>query len=149
MADEISPCGLVRIEWQLSTGLMSHEINSPRFIDARSGQPFLTLWDEQWDASVRWHGEGRFRFGLRNYGRQGNLEAEVDLPARTFRLVAPPGDVMPLEAMEESVRNAFKQLEREANRAALQVAVERRRPNIWLILIVAAAILVAFLLWFG
>lgn len=122
MADETSPCGLVRVEWQYSTGLMSHEINAPRFIDARTGAPFLTLWDEQWDANVRWDGEGRFCFSLRNYGRPGNLEAEVDVVAHTLRLVVPAGRTEPLDTADRIVRAGFIQLENEARRA------DPRRP---------------------
>lgn len=117
MDTETSPCGLIRVEWQFSTGLMSHEINSPRFVDTRSGAPFLTLWDEQWDASVRWEGEGRFGFSLRNYGRPGNLEAEIDVPARTVRLVTPAGQLGPLDAADRIVRAGFEQVEREVVRA--------------------------------
>jgi hypothetical protein len=118
VADEISPDGLIRVEWQFSTGLMSHEINSPRFIDARTGEPFLTLWDEQWDGSVRWQGEGRFGLALRNYGRPGNVEAEVDLPARTWRSISPAGEIEPLIDIDRSIRAAFARAAAEAQRAA-------------------------------
>lgn len=114
MQDETSPCGLVRVEWQLSTGLMSHEINSPRFIDARSGTPFLTLWDEQWDANVRWDGDGRFRLSLRNYGRPGNVEADVDVAAQRVHLIVPPAPPQPLADADRAVRSAFEREVRQA-----------------------------------
>lgn len=117
MQDETSPCGMIRVEWQFSTGLMSHEINSPRFIDARTGSPFLSLWDEQWDANVRWGGEGRFHFSLRNYGRPGDLECDVDVAAGTFRLTAPPGETRPIAEIDGAVREGFRQREREARAA--------------------------------
>lgn len=138
--DETSPCGLVRVEWQFSTGLMSHEINSPRFIDARTGEPFLTLWDEQWDASVRWAGEGRFGFSLRNYGRSGNVEAEVDLPARTFRVIDPTGKVEPLDNLDRSIRAAFKQVSSEATAVARVVDPPRKTGNIGIAFIAIFAI---------
>lgn len=138
--EEISPDGLIRVEWQFSTGLMSHEINSPRFIDARTGTPFLTLWDEQWDASVRWQGDGRFGFSLRNYGRSGTLEAEVDLKAGSWRAISPPGETEPLDRIDRSIRAAFEQASRDAARTATPAP---KPPRLTLFDLVGGLLLIA------
>lgn len=114
---------------------MSHEIWSPRFIDTRSGRVFLTLQDEQWDANVRWDGNGRFGFSLRNYSRPGNLAAEVDLLQSTFRLVTPMGHPKPLDEIGKTVRKAFAWLEKEASKKASLPPIEPPRRMGWLLVL--------------
>ena len=105
--DALSPCGLIRVEWSVSTGLMSHEIWSPHFLDAATGAPFLSFRDDSWDGSVEWQGDGRFRLVLRNYNQPGDLTVLIDYPAGSFTLL-PGGQPQSLAQADREIRRAFR-----------------------------------------
>ena len=153
--DELSPCGLVRVHWSIGTGLMSHEIHSPRFVDARTGLTFLSLLDEQWDGAVSWLGAGRFTLRLRNYLRPGALAATIDLPAGRYRIEGGEGDGaegdgdQPLAGIDRGIRKAFAKASAAAARAERAARPLADRPPVWTWLAIAVAMLAACYLLFG
>lgn len=119
---ELSPCGLIRVEWHISDGLMSHVIRSPLISEVATGATILSLQDGMWDGAIAWLGGGRLTMDVRHYVRPANLSVAIDLPAGTFRLGAPGEGFAdePLAAIDVSFRREFARREK--------VALKRPRP---------------------
>ena len=109
---EISPDGLTRLDFAISTGRMSHEIYSPRLTDIPSGKVILDLiGSESWDGSVRWLGNGDFTLTIRHYNVSGliQLVVNVNRSAGIFTFGDPPGAAEPVADLQGRVPEAFRE----------------------------------------
>jgi hypothetical protein len=90
---ETSPDGTIRVEFDVSTGLMSHEIYSPRILALPGGEVLADLWGTQWDASVQFDETGMMLMYLRHYpGDRPGFAVTIDARARSFWFRENPGE---------------------------------------------------------
>lgn len=85
---EVSPDGRIIVLYAVTPMRMSHEVWSPRVVDAATGQVLMDWWHESlWEGTVvRWDGS-RFLMNFRCYpGWKGSATVDIDPHARTFTL---------------------------------------------------------------
>jgi hypothetical protein len=129
--DEVSPDGRTLVHWVITQGRMSHEIETPRIMDAATREPLLELGDEGYDATIWWQDDGRFTIGMRHYWRPERLVLKVDRTSGTFRTVDAEdaeGPDRPIAEMTEVVSRHFTALdgEREAARKEAERAFQEQ-----------------------
>lgn len=120
-----SPDGRMRIEWNYSSGRMSHDIWSPVIYDARSGKKILDLDCGSWDASFQWQPDGIALMFLRHYAEGGGtiLTVQIDMTRDQFQ--AGEGGWRPLSEMQTAVPAAFFRLRSKPRASAAPVATAR------------------------
>ncbi len=90
---QVSPDGTLRVEFAVSTGLMSHEIYSPRVTALPAGEVLADLWGTEWDASASFAEAGTVTLALRHYpGDKPGFAVKIDARARTFVFTGSPDD---------------------------------------------------------
>jgi hypothetical protein len=116
MPQSVSPDGAIRVEFAVETGLMSHEIFSPRVVCVAGGEVLVDLWGTQWDAAAKFERPGTVRLSLRRYpGEKPGFAVTIDARARTFRFEDAPAEEHPLARFNKLVgRKHAAQEERHA-----------------------------------
>ncbi|MDQ1522085.1 MAG: hypothetical protein QOE47_9 [Pyrinomonadaceae bacterium] len=100
----VSPDGTIRVEFDVQTGRMSHEIYSPRVVSVADGEVLVDLWGTQWDASAQFEQAGTVRLSLRHYdGEKPGFALTIDARARTFSFADAPGEAHPLARFEKLI----------------------------------------------
>lgn len=109
MPQSTSPDGTLRVEFDVGTGRMSHEIYSPRVVSLPGGEVLVDLWGTQWDASAQFEGPGTVRLALRCYpGDKPGFAVAIDARARTFRFADATGEQHPLASFEKLIERKHK-----------------------------------------
>lgn len=109
MPESVSPDGTLRVEFDVQTGRMSHEIYSPRVVSVADGEVLLNLWGTCWDASAQFTEPGTVDLYLRYYddGKPG-FGVRVDARARTFSFDDARGEQHPLAKFEKLIKRRHK-----------------------------------------
>ncbi|MDQ1589881.1 MAG: hypothetical protein QOG71_508 [Pyrinomonadaceae bacterium] len=115
MPQSVSPDGTIRVEFDVQTGRMSHEIYSPRVVSVPDGEVLVSLWGTQWDASAQFEQPGTVRLSLRHYdGERPGFAVEIDARARTFSFADAPVEKHPLARFEKLIERKHAAQERYA-----------------------------------
>ncbi|HZG51855.1 MAG TPA: hypothetical protein VEZ40_06955 [Pyrinomonadaceae bacterium] len=100
-----SPDGTIRVEFDVETGRMSHEIQRPRVLSLPGGEALVDLWGTQWDASARFEEPRTVRLSLRRYpGEKPGFVVTIDARARTFCFADAPGEQHPLTSFKKLIK---------------------------------------------
>lgn len=104
-SDKTSPDGAIKVEFEMNTGRMSHEIRSPRVVALPGGDVLADLWGTQWDASAHFDEPAMVRLSVRCYpGDKPGFEVLIDARSRTFRFKDSPAEQHPLERFEKLLK---------------------------------------------
>ncbi|HEX8421828.1 MAG TPA: hypothetical protein VF634_00355 [Pyrinomonadaceae bacterium] len=104
-----SPDGTLRVEFDVQTGRMSHEIYSPRVVSLPDGEPLVDLWGTQWDASAQFEETGKVRLSLRHYdGDKPGFDVTIDAGKRAFSFADAPAEQHPLASFEKLIKRKHK-----------------------------------------
>jgi hypothetical protein len=109
MPQATSPDGTIRVEFDVETGRMSHEIYNPRVVLLPDGEVLADLWGTQWDASAQFVEPGTVGLSLRCYpGEKPGFAVTIDARARTFSFADAPGEQHPLASFEKLIERKHK-----------------------------------------
>ncbi len=109
LPDKTSPDGTIRVEFEVSTGLMSHEIYSPRVLSLPSGEVLADLWGMQWDASAKFEAAGTVTLALRHYGSEKpGFGVTLDARTRSFFFTDSPGESHALDHFVKLIKRKLK-----------------------------------------
>ncbi|HEV2800641.1 MAG TPA: hypothetical protein VGW12_09095 [Pyrinomonadaceae bacterium] len=105
----VSPDGTLRVEFDVQTGRMSHEIYSPRVVSVANGEVLVDLWGTYWDASAQFKEPGTVDLQLRYYpGDKPGFGVKIDARRRTFSFEDAPGEQHPLAKFEKLAERKHK-----------------------------------------
>ena len=109
MPQSVSPDGTLRVEFDVQTGRMSHEIYCPCVVSVPDGEVLVNLWGTQWDASAQFEEPGTVGLSLRYYpGEKPGFAVTIDARARTLRFADAPGEQHPLASFEKLIEQKHK-----------------------------------------
>ena len=129
MPQVTSPDGTLRVEFDVETGRMSHEIYSPRVVSVPGGEVLVDLWGTQWDASAQFEEPGTVGLSLRCYpGEKPGFAVTIDARARTFRFADAPDEQHPLVSFEKLIERKHKAQKPYASSRP----VEPPRQKLWM-----------------
>jgi hypothetical protein len=104
MPQSTSPDGAIRVEFDVETGRMSHEIYRPRVVSLPGEEVLVDLWGTDWDASAQFDEPGTVRLSLRSYpGEKPGFALTIDARARTFRFADAPDEQHPLASFKKLI----------------------------------------------
>lgn len=139
---ETSPDGRLRVDYFVSYGLMSHEIESPELVDVPTGERLFAL-GSSWSATARFGPEGVVTFDLRNYP-DGATTIEVVIDARRREGRVDGQGPLPLEALPAALRRRYEQ--RVPAASGRRAALEKAKGGLAIAVFIAVVIAVPFLL---
>jgi hypothetical protein len=101
----VSPDGTIRVEFDVRTGRMSHEIYCPRAVSVPGGEVLVNLWGTQWDATAKFEEPGTVDLHLRYYddGKPG-FGVRIDARGRTFSFDEARGESHPLSKFDKLIK---------------------------------------------
>ncbi|HEX8458499.1 MAG TPA: hypothetical protein VF656_14460 [Pyrinomonadaceae bacterium] len=142
LPQSVSPDGMLRVEFDVQTGRMSHEIYSPRVVSVTDGEVLVDLWGTYWDASAQFKEPGTVDLYLRYYpADKPGFGVRIDARAGTFAFADALGEHHPLAGFEKLIKRKH----------AVQKPYPQSRPiepphqKLWMLL----CALVMFALIFG
>jgi len=133
MRPELLPDGITGIEWQFSSGLMSHEIWSPRIFDTVTGETILDLLGADWDGGIDTQPDGSFLLHLRRYSSAGQLTVRIHRATQSFQFGSTGGAAEPLSTIDRRIREEFKRIR------PVSPPAQPKAPTNWILLGVLAA----------
>jgi len=105
LPDKTSPDETIRVEFEISMGLMSHEIYSPRVVELPGGEVLADLWGTEWDASAQFAEAGTVTLVLRLYpGDRPGFAVTIDARARAFWFTDNPAERHALDQFVKLVK---------------------------------------------
>lgn len=143
MRPELLPDGITGVEWQFSSGLMSHEIWPPRIFDTVTGETILDLLGGDWDGSIDPQPDGSFLLHLRRHSSTGQLMVRIHRATQSFQFGPAGGPPEPLATIDRRIREEFKR----SVTASLPVKPKAQRTWILPAILVAIALLAVLALW--
>jgi hypothetical protein len=153
MPQSTSPDGTLRVEFDVETGRMSHEINSPRVVSVPEGEVLADLWGTQWDASAQFEEPGTVRLSLRCYpGEKPGFALTIDARARTFRFADAPDEQHPLTSFKKLIERKHKAQTPSAPQRPIEPPPQKLRMFFYTLLMLAIVFVVLYALrvrWFG
>ncbi len=141
LPQSVSPDGTLRVEFDVQTGRMSHEIYSPRVVSVADGEVLLNLWGTCWDASAQFKEPGTVDLQLRYYddGKPG-FGVRIDARARAFNFYDAPGEQHPLAKFEKLIER-----KRKAQKPYPQTRpIEPPHQKLWMFLYALLAFAIIF-----
>ena len=137
--DKTSPDGTIKVEFDVSTGLMSHEIYSPRVVALPGGEVLADLWGTQWDATADFEAPGTVTLFLRHYpGDRPGFAVTIDARVRSFWFTDSPAE---RHALDQFVKLVKRRHKAQGGYPCLPLIPQRSRPGLILVWLVVGAIL--------
>lgn len=141
-----SPDGTLKVEFDVQTGRMSHEICSPRVVSLPDGEVLVNLWGTQWDASAQLDEPGMVGLSLRYYpGEKPGFAVTIDARARTFHFADAPGEQHPLGSFEKLIKRKHKAQKPDAT----SHPIEPPRQKLWMFFYAVLMLAVIFVVQYA
>jgi len=140
LPDKTSPDETIRVEFEISTGLMSHEIYSPRVVKLPGGEVLADLWGTQWDASANFAEAGTVTLYLRYYpADRPGFAVTIDARARAFWFTDNPAEQ---HALDQFVKLVGQRHDAQAGYPRRPLIPQRSRIGSTLVWLTVAGILI-------